>query len=65
LGEYVIDILTYIAGYIMRSMMKKLVCSFCVDMLMENHQSDHNYTAVTFVNSVNRGKLINASRAIL
>ncbi|KAF0746950.1 THAP domain-containing protein 9 [Aphis craccivora] len=47
-------------------MMKKLVCSFCVDMLMENYQSDHNnYTAVTFVNAVNRGKLINASRATL
>ncbi|KAE9521578.1 hypothetical protein AGLY_018042 [Aphis glycines] len=66
LGEYVIDILSYISGYIVRSMMKKLVCSFCVDMLMENHQSDHNnYIAVTFVNAVNRGKLINASRAIL
>jgi len=35
-------------------------------MLMKNHQSDHNnYTAVTFVNAINRGKLINASRAIL
>lgn len=33
-------------------------------MLMEN-QSDHNYTTITFVKAVDRGKLINASKATL
>jgi len=35
-------------------------------MLKENQQSDHNnYETVTFVNAVNRCKLINSSKAIL
>jgi len=35
-------------------------------MFIKNHQSNHNnYTAVTFMNAVNRDKQIKASKAIL
>ncbi|KAL5237573.1 hypothetical protein ACI65C_004983 [Semiaphis heraclei] len=44
LGEYTGEILDYIAGYIVRSICKKLVCPFCVSILLSS-QSDHNYTA--------------------
>lgn len=37
---------------------------FCTDLLIEN-QYDHNYSNLTFTNAVSKGKLINASPAIL
>ncbi|KAF0715996.1 THAP domain-containing protein 1-like isoform X5, partial [Aphis craccivora] len=64
LGEYVNDILDYISGYIIRSMVKKLSCTFCIKALT-NHQSDHTYAnSLTFTSSVNRGKLFIVSKAI-
>jgi len=57
LGEYTGEILDYIAGYIVRSICKKLVCPFCVGILL-SCQSDHNYTAgIQFTSFVSRGKL--------
>jgi len=39
LGEYTSDILDYISGYIIRSLVKKISCTFCIEALTE-HQSD-------------------------
>jgi hypothetical protein len=42
--------------------MSKVVCDFCINMLMEN-QFDHSYiNNLTFTKSVSRGKLINVSK---
>lgn len=58
LCTYVEEILHYIGGYIVRSILKKITCEFCIDLLMETKETD------TFTKFVNRGKLINASPAV-
>jgi len=64
LGEHTGEILDYIAGYIVRSICKKLVCPFCVGILL-SFQSDHDYTAdIQFTSFVNRGKLKIVSEAV-
>lgn len=62
LGEYINDILDYISGYIIQSMVKKMSCTFCIEELTEReHQPDHIYAiSLTFTSSVNRGKLFQA-----
>lgn len=45
--------------------MSKLVCDFCINMLMGN-QFDHSYiNNLTFTKLVNRGKLINVSKLVI
>lgn len=64
LGEYTGEMLDYIEGYIVRSIFKKLVCPFCVGILLSS-QSDHNYTAgIQFTSFVSRGKLKIVSEAV-
>jgi len=64
LGEYTSEILDYIAGYIVRNICKKVVCPFCIYILL-SCQSDHNYTAgIQFTSFVSRGKLKIVSTAV-
>lgn len=58
LGYYVKDILDYIGGYIVRSIIKTIVCVNCVQLLLEN-RLDHEYSKnSSFTTSVNRGTKI-------
>lgn len=57
LKEYTGEILDYIAGYIVKNMCQKLVCTLCIDILT-NSQTDHNYLKnINFTSFVNRRKL--------
>jgi len=64
LKEYTGEILDYIAGYIVRNISRKLVCPFCIDLLIDG-QSDHGYTKnINFTSFITRGKLKIVSPAV-
>ncbi|KAL4112116.1 hypothetical protein QTP88_015964 [Uroleucon formosanum] len=64
LKEYTGEILDYIAGYIVRNISRKIVCPFCLDILIEG-QSDHGYTKnINFTSFITRGKLKIVSPAV-
>lgn len=64
LGYYVKEILDYIGGYIVRSIIKTIVCSNCVQLLVE-YRLDHEFSKnASFTTYVNRGKLIITSKAV-
>lgn len=56
--EYTNEILDYIAGYIVKNICKKVVCPYCIDLLVKSDLTDHSYVKDTnFTSFVNRGKL--------
>lgn len=64
LKEYTGEILDYVAGYIVRNICKKIVCPFCIDILIDG-QSDHSYKKnKNFTSFVTRGKLKTVSPAV-
>lgn len=64
LKEYTGEILDYIAGYIVRNISRKIVCPFCIDILIDG-RSDHSYTKnINFTSFITRGKLKIVSHAV-
>ncbi|KAE9544529.1 hypothetical protein AGLY_000070 [Aphis glycines] len=62
---YTNDILDYIAGYIVKSICIKVVCPYCINLLLKDDQTDHSYVKGTnFTSFVNRGKLRIVSLAV-
>uniref|UniRef100_A0A2S2NIA2 THAP domain-containing protein 9 n=2 Tax=Schizaphis graminum TaxID=13262 RepID=A0A2S2NIA2_SCHGA len=56
--EYTNEILDYIAGYIVKNICKKVVCPYCIDLLVKSDLTDHSYVKdANFTSFVNRGKL--------
>lgn len=62
LGYYVKDRLY--RWFIARSIIKKIVCSYCIKLLIENRLDNEYSNNLTFTRSVNRGKLIITSKAV-
>lgn len=64
LADYQENILYYIGGYIVRSIIKKIICKSCISLLVDN--DDHRYFVSarnprSFTSLVSRGGLINCS----
>jgi len=64
LKEYTDEILYYIAGYIVGNICRKIVCPFCIDILIDGW-SDHSYTKnIDFTPFITREKLKLVSPAV-
>jgi len=64
LKEYTGEILDYIDRYIVRNISIKIVCPFCIDILIDR-RSNHSYTKnINFTNFITRGKLKIVSPAV-
>ncbi|KAE9539557.1 hypothetical protein AGLY_004809 [Aphis glycines] len=62
---YTNEILDYIAGYIVKSICIKVVCPYCIDLLLKDDQTEHSYVkGKNFTSFVNRGKLKIVSLAV-
>ena len=56
--EYTNEKLDYISGYIVKNICKKVVCPYCIDLLVKSDLTDHSYVKdANFTSFVNRGKL--------
>ncbi|KAF0724242.1 Uncharacterized protein FWK35_00027776, partial [Aphis craccivora] len=64
LKEYTGEILDCIGGYIVRNISRKIVCPFCIDILIDG-SSDHSFTKnINFTSFITRGKLKIVSPAV-
>lgn len=71
LTDFQENILYYIAGYVVRSLISQSLCDYCVDILIhrEGNINDHEYSSPKedfkkFTTSVTRGSLLYASQIV-